>query len=174
MAWTIEPLDKSHEVQAFACGEPQLDDYLKKYALQSGASGLGRTFVALEPGAKKICGYFTLAAGTVKFDTIPDYVKRRLPRYPIPTAHLAKLAVDSSQQGRGLGAALLVEALIRAARAGEHVGVFAVDVLALNDRARTFYLKYGFVPLADNPLHLYMSIKMAMAVVQLAQGGPQS
>jgi ribosomal protein S18 acetylase RimI-like enzyme len=170
--WTIEPLDKSHDGQGFACGEPQLDDYLKKYALQSGATGLGRTFVALEPGTKVVRGYFTLAAGTVKFDTIPDHAKRRLPRYPIPTAHLAKLAVDSSQQGRGLGAALLVEALIRAARAGEHVGVFAVDVLALNERARSFYVKYGFVALADNQFHLYMSIKTAQAVVKLAQGGP--
>jgi len=166
--WTIELLDKSHDVQGFTCGEPQLDDYLKRYALQSAGAGLGRTFVAVEPGTKKVCGYFTLAAGTVKFDTIPDHAKQRLPRYPIPTAHLAKLATDHSQQGKGLGAALLVEALVRSARAGEHVGVFAVDVLALNERARTFYLKYGFVALADNPLHPYMSIKTAKAVALLA------
>jgi ribosomal protein S18 acetylase RimI-like enzyme len=114
-----------------------------------------------------VCGYFTLVAGSVRFDTIPDHQRKRLPRYPIPTAHLAKLAVDSRFQGRGLGEALLIEALRKAAIAGEALAVFAIDVLALNDSAKNFYLKYGFVPLLDNPHHLYLHVKTA---IQVAKG----
>ena len=154
-------------IQGFSCGEPPLDDYLLKNAWQSSAAGLGRTFVAVEPGKLEVCGYFTMAAGAVKFDSIPDYAKKRLPKYPIPTAHLAKLAVHESHQKRGLGAALLIEALRRSLSASEQIGVFAVDVIALNDRARGFYLKYGFVPLLDNTHHLYMSIKTAKAVAAI-------
>jgi ribosomal protein S18 acetylase RimI-like enzyme len=169
--WLIEPLNKGHRVQDFSCGEAPLDAYLKKNALQSSAAGLGRTFVALEPGNEEVCGYFTMAAGSVRFDTIPEHIKHRLPKYPIPTAHLAKLAVHQAHQKKGLGVALLIEALRRSASAGEHIGVFAVDVIALNDNARSFYLKYGFLSLLDNELHLYMHIKTAKKLAAIVDGG---
>jgi ribosomal protein S18 acetylase RimI-like enzyme len=170
MLWSIEPLDKRHVVSHFACGEAPLDAYLVKHALGNSAAGLGRTFVALELGGVDVQGYFTLAAGSVQFDTIPDHVRMRLPRYPIPTAHLARLAVHGASQGRKLGETLLVEALKRAALASESVGLFAVDVLASTDRARAFYLKYGFIPLADNPLHLYLHMKTARRVAGITGG----
>jgi GNAT superfamily N-acetyltransferase len=171
VSWSIQPFEKAHVVQGFSCGETPLDDYLVKHAWQSGATGLGRTFVAVEPGKSKVHGYFTLAAGSVRFDTIPDHAKKRLPKYPIPTAHLAKLAVHESHQKKGLGAALLIDALRRSASASEQIGVFAVDVIALNDPARSFYLKYGFVSLLDNTHHLYMNIQTAKAVAAIVATG---
>jgi ribosomal protein S18 acetylase RimI-like enzyme len=167
VAWSLQPLDRTHVLDGFGCGEAQLDSYLRSYALNNQAARLGRTFVAVETGSKVVCGYFTLVAGSVRFDTIPDHQRKRLPRYPIPTAHLAKLAVDSRFQGQGLGEALLVEALRKAAIAGEALAVFAVDVIAINDSAKSFYLKYGFVPLMDNAQHLYLHIKTA---IQIAKG----
>ena len=168
----IEALGKHHIVQSFNCGEPPLDDYLKKHAWQSMTSGYGRTFVALEPGKPEVCGYFTLAAAAVKFDTIPDHVKRHIPRYPIPTAHLAKLAVHRLHQKKGLGTVLLIEAVTRAVRAAEHVGVSAIDLFALNESARNFYLKYRFTPLSDDPLHLYMSLKKAKELATIVSESP--
>lgn len=165
--WSIEPLNKHHDIEGFTCGESQLNVFLHKHALANDSAGLGRTFVAVEPGSMRICGYFTMAAGSVRFDTIPDHIKRRLPKYPIPTAHLAKLGLARDHQSKGLGSALLVEALRRAARASEYVGVYAVDVFALHEQARSFYLKYGFVSLTDNLLHLYLPIATARAVAEL-------
>jgi ribosomal protein S18 acetylase RimI-like enzyme len=166
LPWLIQPLDANHVLQGFASGEPQIDSYLLKYAMQNSAAGLGRTFVAVELGSQQVRGYFTMAAGSVRFDTIPDHVKKRLPRYPIPTAHLAKLGVDSQFQGRGLGAALLIEAFMKAALAGEAMAVFAIDVIAINDKAKAFYLKYGFVPLLDNSQHLYLHINTAIKIAK--------
>jgi GNAT superfamily N-acetyltransferase len=169
--WSIEPLTTDHVRSTFHCGEPQLDSFLSRHALANEAAGLGRTFVAVATGSRDVLGYFTMAAGSVRFDNVPDHVKRRLPKYPIPTAHLAKLGVDHREQGKGLGAALLVAALQRAAHAAQSVGVYAVDVFALHDKAKAFYLKYGFVPLLDNPLHLYMPIAAAKAVAGIV-GAP--
>ncbi len=158
MAWTIQPLDSSLDMAAFDCGEPSLNSFLQKHALNNDRAGLGRTFVALEPGKTLVAGYFTISTGSIRFDTVPDHAKQRRPKYPIPTAHLGRLAVDRRFQGKGLGETLLVEALRKAAAASASIGVYAVDVFALHEKAKAFYLKYGFVELLDTPLHLFLPI----------------
>lgn len=153
--YTIEPLSPTHDRAAFDCGEPSLNDFLKRFARQNDDKGLGRTYVAVLPDGSKIYGYYTVASGAVRFDTMPE----KLPRYPIPVIHLGRLAVDVSTKGQGLGRILLIDALKRAASIAKQLGIYAVEVYALNDAARAFYLKYGFTPLLDDELHLYLTMK---------------
>lgn len=153
--YTIERLSSSHIRDSFDCGEPALDEYLRRYAGQHDRKGLGRTYVAVERGGSVVKGYYTIASGAVSFEVVPE----NLPRHPVPVVLLARLAVDRTARGQGLGAMLLVHALKRAQDISEHLGVHAVVVDALNDGARAFYLKYGFSALLDDPLHLFLSMK---------------
>ncbi|HXG65015.1 MAG TPA: GNAT family N-acetyltransferase [Blastocatellia bacterium] len=152
----IEPLSSKHDRNSFDCGEPSLNTYLRQYARQNDERGLGRTYVAVEPGETRVEGYYTLSTGAVTFEQVPE----KLPRYPIPVVHMGRLAVDLRAQGKGLGELLLIDALKRAAQAAEQLGIYAVEVRALNERARDFYLKYGFTPLLDDELHLYLPMKV--------------
>jgi GNAT superfamily N-acetyltransferase len=165
--WSIERLTSAFETSGFDSGEPSLNSFLQRHALNNDKAGLGRTFVATEIGQPHIAGYFTLSTGSVRFDTVPDHAKKRLPKYPIPTVHMGRLAVDLKFQGKGLGEILLVDALRKASTASRSVGVYAVDVIALHDRAKRFYLKYGFVEMLDQPLHLFLSIATARAVAKI-------
>jgi GNAT superfamily N-acetyltransferase len=154
-SYIVEPLGTQHNRDAFDCEENSLNEFLKKYARQNDEKRLGRTFVAVKPGDPAIIGYYTIASGAVSFDTVPE----KLPRYPIPVAHLGRLAVDKQAKGQGVGAFLLIDALRRIAQVADQMGIYAVEVYALNESAKQFYLKYGFTPLEDDPLHLYLSMK---------------
>jgi GNAT superfamily N-acetyltransferase len=154
-SYIVEPLGIQHDRDVFDCEENSLNEFLKKYARQNDEKGLGRTFVAVKPGDPAIIGYYTIASGAVSFDTVPE----KLPRYPIPVAHLGRLAVDKQAKGQGVGAFLLIDALRRIVQVADQMGVYAVEVYALNESAKQFYLKYGFTPLKDDPQHLYLSMK---------------
>jgi ribosomal protein S18 acetylase RimI-like enzyme len=170
MAWTIQGLDASVDLAAFDCGERSLNSFLQKHAFGNDQAGLGRTFVAVEQGGAIAVGYFTVSTGSIKFDTVPDHAAKRLPKYPIPTVHIGRLAVDVRHQGRGLGETLLVDALRRSATAARSVGVYGVDVIALHAKARAFYLKYGFVEMLDAPLHLFLPIETGRLVAGITNG----
>lgn len=161
MTWEIHGLHEHHLLAQFDCGKESLNAWLNRHALNNIALGLGRTLVAVRPGEKRVESFFCVSAGTVRFDHVPEHQKRRLPRYPIPTMHIGRLAVDKTVQGRGLGSALLVEALRRAANVSADIGIYAVDVLALDEDAKAFYLKYGFIEMLDDALHLFMPIATA-------------
>ena len=153
--FTIEPLAANHNREAFDCGEESLNDFLKRFARQNNEKGLGRSFVAVKSGESKIYGYYTISSGALSFDQIPE----KLPRYPIPIVHLGRLAVDETAQGQRLGKALLADALTRAVSVADQLGIYAVEVYALNETAREFYLKFGFTELLDDRRHLYLTIK---------------
>lgn len=157
--WRIEPLRSSHERGLFSCGKAPLDDFLRLRASQYERRRLGRTFVALFLGSMRVAGYYTLAAGAIAFANLPPEVTRRLPKHPVPVLLLGRLAVDQNARGQGLGRALLRDALRRGLDLSERLGLFAIEVLAIDAEARDFYAKYGFVPLADNDLHLFLPIK---------------
>lgn len=159
VAWRIVRLAKRHVRDDFDSGHGDLDTFLRTYARQNDEKGVGRTYVAIRPGEDRIYGYFTLRRGAVAFASPPDSERRGLPRYPVPVVHLGRLAVDRRAQGKGLGEKLLVGALERALEVSTTIGVAAVEVIAKNERARTFYRKYGFVSLLDDALHMYLSIK---------------
>jgi GNAT superfamily N-acetyltransferase len=157
--WLIERLGKSHERGAFSCGKPPLDDFLRLRVTQYEKRRLGRTYVTVFPGEKKVAGYYTLAAGAIPVANFPTDVAKRLPKHPVPVILLGRLAVDRQAQGQGLGKALLEDALHRCLELSERLGLFAVEVHAIDAEAREFYAKFGFVPLADDELHLFLAIK---------------
>lgn len=157
--WRIERLTKSHDRASFCCGKPALDEFIRKFATQYDKKDMGRTYVAVAPDDTRVAGYYTLSTGAVAFATLPEAVSRKLPRHPIPVLHLGRLAVDEGARGKRLGETLLLDALRRCAELSDQVGVFAIEVYALDGEARTFYLKYGFTSLGDDLLHLYLPMK---------------
>lgn len=154
----IVPLTPQHNRAVFDCGVASLNEFLHRYARQNENKGLSRTFAASPAGdATCIAGYYTLSSGALKAEQMPP---EKLPRYPVPVAHLGRLAVDRNWQGRGLGERLLLDALRRCAEVADEIGIYAVEVVALNEAARHFYERYGFAGLSDNPQHLYLAMKV--------------
>ena len=156
--WAVEPLSAAHEREEFSCGEQSLDRFLRTLVGQYERRRLGRTYVALRGGTQRVVGYYTLASGAVPFGKLPPRTARKLPRHRVPVVPLARLAVDVSERGHRLGRHLLGDALRRVLHLADGLGVHAVEVEALNDAARAFYEKHGFIGLADDPCHLYIPI----------------
>lgn len=164
MPWRIEPLEKrTHDRDSFTCGKPELDDYLKQIARRAAEVGTGRTWVAIDPatpphtaGRRPVLGYYTVAMHSVDVGVLPENRRAGLPRAQVPAALLGRLAVDMRHQGRGLGGFLLIDALRRISDAAEHVAAHAVVLDAIDDDAKRFYERYGFLELTDNRLHLFL------------------
>lgn len=163
--WAIVPVSKKHERDSFDCGVAELDEYLRRYARQSEEQGFGRTHVAVYPGENRVLGYFMLRTGEFDVSLLPEETRRRFPRYAVPVVHLARLAVDRSVQGQGLGEELLLTALQTALDISRRAGAFAVEVLAISEGAKSFYVHYGFHELADDPLHLYLRMSLVASLL---------
>lgn len=156
-------LTKYHDRSAFDCGVPALNEYLKRYALQNQRKNAARTYVATR--GNRIAAYYTLAYGSVAGDEAPPSVQAGLARHPIPVILLARLAVDLTEKGQGLGAGLLKDALLRTLQAAEIAGLRAMLLHAKDDAARSFYEKFGFEPSPTAPYHLFLrvsDIKMSL------------
>jgi GNAT superfamily N-acetyltransferase len=153
-----EPLSNRHALDTFDCGNEALNRFLKLHALVNQTAGATRTYVACRPAASVI-GYYSLCTGAVEAATAPARVSKGLARHPIPVLLLARLAVAKDAQGRGIGKALLKDALLRVAQAADIVGVRALLVHAKDDTAAAWYAKFGFAPSPTDPLHLYLLIK---------------
>ena len=151
------PLDpKAHDREAFSCGEPTLDQYLKTQAGQDGRRGYSACFVAATPEGR-IAGYYTLSAYSVQVDALPKDARKKLPGFaPVPSALLGRLAVDKTYQGQGLGGALLADALNRAAQSANAAYALVVD--ALNAKAAEFYNHYGFIGFPSAPHRLFIPL----------------
>lgn len=159
----IEALRKDHIKAGFSCGKPSLDLFLRQTARQFDDKRIGRTFVLVDDASLEVIGYYTLASGNVGFDTIPEG-KKLPPKIPVPVVLLGRLAVDARHMGKRLGELLLIHALWRASIVAKHLGVYAVEVDAIDDDAKSFYQKYGFTPLLDDPRHLYLPMKTIEAL----------
>lgn len=171
VAWRIEPLSRDHDRVRFSCGEPALDEYLARFARQNQESGIARTFVAVrETEPARVVGYYSLAVGGMDKASLPHSATRRFPNFPLPIARLARLAVDSSQQGQGLGEDLLLDALSRCLRVAEDVGIVAVVIDAKHERARAFYSRYEFEALPDQPLTLWLPVAALARLFAPAEG----
>ena len=154
-------LTKGHDRNSFDCGVPALNEYLKQYALQNQKKRAARTYVATR--GNRIVGYYSLAYGSVSVEEAPQSVKSGLSRHPIPVILLARLAVDSNEQGHGLGAALLKDALLRTIQAAEIAGLRAMLVHAKDDAAKSFYQKFGFEPSPIDDYHLFLRVSDILA-----------
>lgn len=156
--WKIERLDRFHDRAGFECGKRARDEFIRRFASQYEKRRLGRTCIAVQTGEKTVYGYFTLAAGAIPFRSLPEGSARNLPKHPVPVVLLARLAVDKTVQGQGLGEALPVSALERCSQLADEIAVHAIEVDAIDEQAKTFYSKYGFIPLLDRERHLFLPI----------------
>ena len=156
--WKIERLRSSHDRTTFDCGNPILTDWLRQRAGQYDKRDLARTYVARMSGERIVLGYYAISNHRVSHDVLPADQAKGLPRLDVPVVLLGRLAVDRS--GQGMGSLLLVDALRRTQHLAEYVGVRAVEVDAIDHAAREFYLRFGFVPLLDDPNHLFLSVSV--------------
>ncbi|SDX60397.1 GNAT family N-acetyltransferase [Thiocapsa roseopersicina] len=142
MSVGIRRLEASDDRDRFCSGHPDLDRFFQRFAGQNQfRHHVGVTYIAVEDDA--ILGFVTVSPSEIEIDALPADRRRRLPRYPLPTLRLARLAVAQSAQGRGIGQALLRFALTLARRMADEIGCVGVVVDA-KPEAQTFYLRYGF------------------------------
>ncbi|WP_426994578.1 GNAT family N-acetyltransferase [Methylomonas sp. CM2] len=149
-------LTVEHRRHDFACGVDALDDWLKRRALSNQFSGALRTYVVTDES--RIVGYYCLASGAMVLNHAPPALKRNMPD-PVPMAILGRLAVDFAWRGRGLGVALLQDAVLRTLRAASIVGIRGLLVHALSEPAKAFYQHHGFVASPTQPMTLILSLK---------------
>lgn len=152
-------LAAEHDTSRFECGHPSLSDWLKRRASANQASGASRTFVVCDGDV--VVGYYSLAAASIEHADVPAVLRRNMPD-PIPALLLARLAVDSRYQGRGLGADLLHDAVLRSLNVAQSIGARAMLCHAIDEPAQHFYLRHGFRESPTQPL---------MALLDLAKAG---
>jgi GNAT superfamily N-acetyltransferase len=161
---SVEKLTEDHILGQFDCGKPALDDWLKRFAVTNQQNDAARTYVMHRAG--KVVGYYSLSAGSVRREESPVRVAKGLARHPIGVILLARLAVDRSEHGTGLGKKLLVDALSRAVTAAESIGARAILVHAIDDEAGAFYKKFGFEPSPLAPRQLMLLMKDLRATLK--------
>ena len=163
-AFRLEPLNDQHDRLSFRCGNEALDRYLTTQATQDIRRRVATCFVALEQGAGKIAAFYTIASAGIPTPDLPPEITKRLPRYvSIPAVRIGRLAVDLGFRGRGLGAALLGDALRRVLLSAP--AVYALLVEAKNDQAVAFYRHHGFLPLANQPRVLFLPVATAQKLL---------
>jgi len=165
-ALRIEKLNRTHFVEAFRCGQPALDRFLIRHALQAQQANSSQTYVAVDDG--EVVGFYTMVAGEVRHPDAPARIVRGMPRNPIPLLVLARLAVHTKAQGHGLGAGLLLDALGRTLQVADLIGIRALAVHAKDERAAAFYRHFGFTASPTDSRHLFMLVKdIRLAVGQM-------
>jgi GNAT superfamily N-acetyltransferase len=165
-----EPLGPDHVVEGFDCGRTSLNVWLARYAQQAGAVGSARTYVVVDAQQERVVGYHALTAAGLERAAATARIVKGMPQYPIPVVLLARLAVDLSVAGRGLGAWLLRDAMMRTLAAGETIGIRAMLAHAIDEDAAAFYLRHGFEPSPTDRLHLMILTKDIAATLDAAGG----
>jgi GNAT superfamily N-acetyltransferase len=164
LAVTIRRLEEFDEVENFDCGDAPLNNYLQRYAWANQQKiSIGVTYVALEQAAPRtVLGYFTLATSSVPRERFPKKYVRGLPPYDLPLILLARLAVDTRFVGRGLGHALLSEALKITLRVADEVGCRCIITDAYRDKV-AWYARYGFIPIEgrakNGPQRMFLDVR---------------
>lgn len=155
----LVPLDSGHDLSTFDCGNEQLNAWLTNHALASQKADLARTYLAL--GSNHLLAYVSLTTGSVRREEAPKRYVRGMPRHPIPTILVARLAVDLRHQRRQIGSRVLAEALRRAVSASDVAAarlVVVVVVDAIDEEATAFYRRWGFIDVPENPHRLYRKV----------------
>jgi GNAT superfamily N-acetyltransferase len=150
-----QPLAPDHELDQFRSEVEPLDDWLKRHARHNDAEGGSRTFVLC--AGHRVVGYYSLAASSLLQGAATGRIRRNMPN-PVPVLLLGRLAIDRAWQGRGLGADLLRDAVLRAVSAGEAIGVRAILVHAISGEAKAFYEKHGFRSSPVDPMMLMITL----------------
>jgi GNAT superfamily N-acetyltransferase len=163
--WREEPISKKHDRASFDCGEPELNEFLRRHARQSHEKGAAKTFLAISnTDGKTILGFYSLCPASLEYARAPEVVRKGLARHDVLVFRLGRLAVNRPVQGQGLGGQLILAAGRRCLLAATEVGGVALLIDAKNDRAARWYASYGAIPLVDAPL----SLLLPLATVQYA------
>ena len=151
-----EPLGPQHRLEGFDCGKPALNDWLLRHARQAQGSGSAKTFVVVDDD--RVAGYFSLTVGQIDTLDAPERIRKGMGQYPLPVVILARLAVSTTDQGRGIGIGLLQEAIRRTMLIAEHAGIRAMLTHPIDDDATRFYTRFGFIasPLREQQLLLLL------------------
>lgn len=160
----VEKLRRDHVVEGFDCGKEPLTRFLIRNALQNQQANASQTYVLVADD--RVVGYHTLVVGEVAHADAPGRLKKGLARHPIPIMLLARLAVAKDWQGKGLGPALLKDALLRTLQAADIVGIRAFVVHAKDDEARSFYEHFDFIALPTDPMHFFVLLKDIKALLR--------
>ena len=159
----VEKLRPDHKIEAFDCGREELNRYLLRYAWASQQASTAQTYVGLVDDF--VAGYYTLAVGHVTREDAPERLSKGLARHPVPIMLLARLAVDLRWQGKGVGKALLKDAMRRTLQAAEIAGIRAFAVHAKDEAAKSFYEKFDFAPSPTDPVHLFVLLKDVRRII---------
>lgn len=157
MYGAVAKLGPTDNVDAFDCGSPALNQFLQRYALVNQKANSAQTYVCCVDGT--VVGFYSLAVGSVDPESAPSRVSKGLARHPVPVMVLARLAVDLAHQRKGLGQALLKDALLRTAQAADIVGIRTLLVHAKDEAARQWYESWEFEPSPTDPYHLFLMLK---------------
>jgi GNAT superfamily N-acetyltransferase len=151
-----EPLGAQHRLEGFDCGKQALNDWLLRHARQAHGSGSAKTFVVADDD--RVAGYFSLTVGQVNTLDTPERIRKGMGQYPIPVVILARLAVSTQDQGRGIGFGLLQDAIRRTLLIAEQAGIRAMLTHPIDDDAAKFYTRFGFIasPLREQQLLLLL------------------
>ena len=152
MEYRVRPLHNEADTAGFRCGEAALDEYLHRYARQDVKRGVARLFIATPADDERVVvGFYTLSAASVSAEHLPEPLRKKLPRYPVPAALLGRLAVSGEMKGQGLGGILLADACKRVVAASQTLAVAAIIVDAKSPEAAAFYQHFGFIELPGQP-----------------------
>lgn len=167
--WREAPISKSHDREAFDCGEAELNQFLQRHARQSNERGGAKTFIASPFGdTSRVLGYYSLSPASIDYARTPALARKGLARYDVPVFRLGRLAVDRTMQGQGLGGQLLLAAGRRCIHAATEVGGVALLIDAKNDRVAAWYAGYGALPLLDAPRSLVLPLDTIAAALKAA------
>jgi len=163
----VEKLRRDHLVESFDCGREELNRHLIRYAWQNQQAGAAQSYVGMV--GEVIAGYYTLAVGQVTLENAPERLKKGLAKHPVPIMLLARLAVDHSWQGQGVGKALLRDTMQRTLQAADIAGIRAFSVHAKDEEARRFYDHFDFLPSPTDPMHLFVLLKDVRQIISASR-----
>mgnify|MGYP006281655669 FL=1 len=167
--WHEEPLSKAHDRKGFDCGDVGLNEFFRLYARKSHERGGAKTFVAVKnDDGRTILGFYSLAPASLAYERTPARIRKGLARYEVPVFRLARLAVDTSVQGKGLGGQLLLSAGRRCLLAASQTGGVALLIDAKNEKAAEWYAGFGAISLLDAPLSLLLPFQTIQSALVAA------
>jgi len=167
--FTIQPFDpKTHDRTAFSCGVPQIDNYLKLTAKKGSKADVVRVWVVIDEKSN-IVGFYGINMHAIDVKEMPDAYQKKAGKHGLlPAAFIAMIGVDEKQQGNGVGSALVADAISRIARVSEEIGTCVIILDVFDDgeadtvaRRKIYYESFGFLPLPDQPLRLFMPVQTA-------------
>jgi GNAT superfamily N-acetyltransferase len=168
-AWREEPVAKNHDRKAFDCGDVELNAFLQRFARQGHEQNAVKTFCAIEQGgARRILGFYSLAPTAIEHGAVTAAMTRGMARHAVPGFLLARLAVDKTVAGRGLGGQMLLAAALRCLRVTEEIGGVLMVIEAKTEQAARWYARFGAEPLIDRPLTLVAPLSIFAGALRAA------